>query len=63
MKISDIKKYVLDPKKSILDVEMLRQFFLNAQSTRSRKRLDASTAKARRVEKYGAQRFGEGWWK
>ena len=63
MKSSDIKKFVLDPKKTIIDVEILRQFFLNAQSTRSRKRLDASTAKARRIEKYGEQRFGKGWWK
>jgi len=63
MKIRELKEFVLDPKKTIIDIEILRQFFLNNQSTRNKRRIDSTTAKARRIEKIGEQRFGKGWWK
>lgn len=63
MKISELKVYINDPNRSILDVMRLRDFFLDVYGTRNKRKLERATAKAARIEKLGEKRFGKEWWK
>ena len=63
MKIKELKEYINNPSKSIIDVMRLRMHFFNLRGTSNKRQLERSTAKAKRIEKLGEKRFGKDWWK